>query len=157
MYYMGVQIPMGRGNFEGRKGSPLESIATLCRELCKSGWTDWDAVWDLDSGGFKEALLGGVHIGATWRILLNHPCVAAILPVVKLLWPLVKISMLCILMSLTVSHSLYVKMLVHGQVTIIFVVSVGLFVCLFVCLCRVFLSCLWSDFDQTWTYVNVWV
>ena len=29
--------------------------------------------------------------------------------------------------------------LVHGQVTIIFVVSVGLSVCLFVCLCRVFL------------------
>ena len=30
--------------------------------------------------------------------------------------------------------------LVHGQVAIIFVVSVGLSVCLFVCLCRVFLS-----------------
>jgi len=30
--------------------------------------------------------------------------------------------------------------LVHGQVTIIFVVSVCLFVCLFVRLCRVFLS-----------------
>jgi len=30
--------------------------------------------------------------------------------------------------------------LVHGQVTIIFVVSVGLSVCLSVCLCRVFLS-----------------
>jgi len=26
-------------------------------------------------------------------------------------------------------------------------------VCLFVCLCRVFLSRLWSDFDQTRTYV----
>ena len=33
-----------------------------------------------------------------------------------------------------------IKILVHGQVTIIFVVSVCLFVCLFVCLCRVFLS-----------------
>jgi len=32
------------------------------------------------------------------------------------------------------------RLLVHGQVTIIFVVSVGLSVCLFVCLCRVFLS-----------------
>jgi len=32
---------------------------------------------------------------------------------------------------------------------IIFVVAV----CLSVCLCRVFLSRLWSDFDQTWTYV----
>ena len=39
--------------------------------------------------------------------------------------------------------------LVHGQVNIIFVVSVGLSVCL----CRVFLSRLRTDFDQTWTYV----
>jgi len=45
------------------------------------------------------------------------------------------------------------QLLVHGQVTIIFVVSVGLSVWLFVCLCRVFLSRLWSDFDQTRTYV----
>jgi len=43
--------------------------------------------------------------------------------------------------------------LVHGQVTIIFVVSVGLFVCLFVC--AVFLSRLWSDFDQTWTCLGL--
>jgi len=35
--------------------------------------------------------------------------------------------------------------LVHGQVCLL--------VCPFVCLCRVFLSRLWSDFDQTWTYV----
>ena len=49
--------------------------------------------------------------------------------------------------------SAFVYLLVHGQVTIIFVVSVGLSVCLFVCLCRVFLSRLWSDFDQTNTYV----
>ena len=40
-------------------------------------------------------------------------------------------------------------LLVHGQVTIIFVVSV----CLSVCLCRVFLSRLQSDFDQTRTHV----
>jgi len=39
--------------------------------------------------------------------------------------------------------------LVHGQVTSIFVVAVGLSVCL----CRVFLSRLWSDFDQTRTCV----
>jgi len=50
-------------------------------------------------------------------------------------------------------NSMMLEQLVHGQVTIIFVVSVGLSVCLFVCLCRVFLSSLWSDFDQTWTYV----
>jgi len=43
-----------------------------------------------------------------------------------------------------------IKSLVHGQVTIIFVVSVSLSVCL----CRVFLSRLRSDFDETWTYVT---
>jgi len=42
------------------------------------------------------------------------------------------------------------SLLVHGQVTIIFVVSV----CLFVCLCRVFLSRLWSDLDQTRSHVT---
>jgi len=51
----------------------------------------------------------------------------------------------------------YFHVLVHGQVTIIFVVSVCLFVCLSVCLsvclCRVFLSRLWSDFDQTRTHI----
>ena len=41
-------------------------------------------------------------------------------------------------------------LLVHIQVTIIFVVSV----CLFVCLCRVFLSRLRSDLGQTRTHVT---
>jgi len=30
-----------------------------------------------------------VYIGATWQIRLNRPCVAAMRPYVKLLWPLV--------------------------------------------------------------------
>ena len=48
----------------------------------------------------------------------------------------------------------FCRFLVHGQVTIIFAVSV----CLFVCLCRVFLSRLWSDFDQTiGRMLYVWV
>jgi len=34
----------------------------------------------------------GVHIGATWRIRLNHPCAAAMWPYVKLLRPVVTIS-----------------------------------------------------------------
>jgi len=49
----------------------------------------------------------------------------------------------------TLFTTVQVAFLVHGQVTISFVVSV----CLSVCLCRVFLSHLWSDFDQTRTYV----
>jgi len=35
----------------------LQSTATLCSELCKNGWTDRDAVWDLDLGGSKEACI----------------------------------------------------------------------------------------------------
>ena len=53
-------------------------------------------------------------------------------------------SMYCLLAS-----GIVVNVLVHGQVTIIFVVSV----CLSVCLCRVFLSRLWSDLNQTRTHV----
>ena len=49
----------------------------------------------------------------------------------------------------SILHNAFGALLVHGQVTIIFVVSV----CLSVCLCRVFLSRLWSDFDQTRTYI----
>jgi len=33
-----------------------------------------------------------VHIGATWQIRLNRPCVMAMRPYVKLLWPLVIIT-----------------------------------------------------------------
>jgi len=51
--------------------------------------------------------------------------------------------------SINVTQNAQWHLLVHGQVTIIFVVPV----CLSVCLCRVFLSRLWSDFDQTRTYV----
>jgi len=49
-------------------------------------------------------------------------------------------------------HSSFViqLLLVHGKVIIIFVVSV----CLFVCLCRVFLNRLRSDLDQTMTHVT---
>ena len=48
-----VQILMGRGNIGG-KGRPLESIRTVCRELCKNVWSDRDAVCDAESSGPKE-------------------------------------------------------------------------------------------------------
>jgi len=37
-------------------------------ELCKSGWSDRNAVW----GRLVRAIF--VHIGTLWRILLNDPC-----------------------------------------------------------------------------------
>ena len=52
--------------------------SVVCRSAChsscaKNGWTYRDAVWVLDSGGSKKACVTWGHIGATWRIRLNHP------------------------------------------------------------------------------------
>jgi len=64
----GPDSPFWRGSFEG--GS-----------LAHCGWTDWDAIWVVDSGGSKEACVRwGVHIGATWRIRLNRLCATALWP-----------------------------------------------------------------------------
>jgi len=47
-----------------------------------------------------------VHIDATWRIRLNHPCAAAMRPYVKLLWPLVIIiNIIIIIFIFSTSHS----------------------------------------------------
>ena len=37
-------------------------------------------VYSLAGLGPWNYVLDGVHIGATWRIRLNHPCAAAMLP-----------------------------------------------------------------------------
>ena len=75
----GSDRPMWRCNFE-RKGHALACSITLCRELCKNGWTSRDAIWVVDPGGLRKHVLGGVHTSATWRIPLNHPCAAAMRP-----------------------------------------------------------------------------
>ena len=41
---------------------------TLCHELCKNGWTDWDAFWVVDSDRPKEAC---IRWGAYWPHLVN--------------------------------------------------------------------------------------
>jgi len=52
------------GNFEGEGlGHAPTCATTLCRELCKNGLTDRDAVWVVDSGGPKEACVTRGHIG----------------------------------------------------------------------------------------------
>jgi len=50
----------------------------LCRELCKNGSTDRDAVW-LWTGPRKH-VLDRVHASATWRIRLNRLCATAMGP-----------------------------------------------------------------------------
>jgi len=56
----------------------------------KNGWTDRDTVWDVDSGGSKEAC---VIWGAHWRHLANtieaSMCGSDAAFCIKLLWPLV--------------------------------------------------------------------
>ena len=87
----GVQIlPMWSRNFEGERDGPLQSIGSLCHELCKSGWTDRDAVWDMDLGGPKKAC---VRWGCTlappseyhWTVHVRRRCHLF----AKLCWPLV--------------------------------------------------------------------
>jgi len=49
---------MGKGNVEGKGHAPTCPM-TLCRELCKNAWTDHDAIWVIDWGGFKEGCIRG--------------------------------------------------------------------------------------------------
>jgi len=79
---------MPNGKFLG-KGQPRACLVTLCHELCKKSWADGDAVYVVDSGGSKDECISGVDAGASWWIPLNPPYVAAMQPVVKLLWPVV--------------------------------------------------------------------
>jgi len=105
---MGSISPMWRGKFWGEKWRPIVTYrdSQRCCELCKNGWTNWDAVWDFDWGGSNEALLDGVHIGTTWRIWLNCPRAEVMQPFVKLIWPLVTI--IIIIISTVLWLNLYV-------------------------------------------------
>ena len=71
-----------------RQAAPMNRT-TLCRELCKTGWTDRFAIWLWV--GQKKHKLTIFAIGATWRILLNRPSVATVRFWVKLLSPLLGI------------------------------------------------------------------
>jgi len=53
----------GKGQFLGERGRPVVKYSD---SLCKNGWTDWGALWDLDSGGPKEACIG-------WECTLAPP------------------------------------------------------------------------------------
>jgi len=54
---MGVQIVQFKGAILGEM-TCLACLEMFCRELCKNGWTDWDAIWVVDSGGPKEPVVG---------------------------------------------------------------------------------------------------
>ena len=62
----GSDTPLEGAILMGDWGIPLYSIGILCRQLCKNGWTDRNAVWDAESGSSrKPCIRWGVH----WR----HP------------------------------------------------------------------------------------
>jgi len=65
----GSRSPMWRGNFEGKKG-PAQDMPCLVRQSVYSlqftRGQHWHVEW---------SVLDGMHIGATWRIRLNHLCV----------------------------------------------------------------------------------
>ena len=78
------------------------SIGIFCRELCNIGWTDWFAVWIVDSGGPKEAQVqsyspGGANV-PTWEGTLTPPC--------EYKWT-VRLRRRCGLMSNYFDHFLY--------------------------------------------------
>jgi len=81
---MRVQIPNGKGQFKGEEAAHCK-VQRLSAVNCAKTAETIEMRVDLKSGGFRKQELGGVHTGATWRIPLNGPCVAAMRPVVKLL------------------------------------------------------------------------
>jgi len=56
-------------------------------ERCKNGRTNRDVTGEADFRGLKEPCiaLGGVHVGAIWRIQLNDPCFEAMLDLMLIL------------------------------------------------------------------------
>jgi len=72
-----------RGDFEGEHAG----YAWTCPSIDILKTTRQGA--ELLQYGYRLGVLGRVHIGTTWQIRLNHLCVAAMRPYVKLLWQLV--------------------------------------------------------------------
>jgi len=52
-----IKMLLGLRTRLGPRHGSLYSIATLCDDLCKNGWTDRDAIWVMDSGEPKEACI----------------------------------------------------------------------------------------------------
>jgi len=92
----GSKSPMGRDNFEGGKGRPTvkyRDTAVTCAKTAEPidlPFGLWTQVgWRKHNFNCIRQVAPCGHIGATWRIRLNRPSVAAMRSYVKLLWPLV--------------------------------------------------------------------
>jgi len=116
--------PHGKRKFWGEKGGPLQSIVTLCLDLCKNRLNQSRCCLGYGLGWAQGSMCYmGVHIVATWRIWLNRPCAAAIRPSCR-----ITLTTCCCCRWLC--HKT-----LHGCCTKTAVT----------CLCRVIASCQWCD------------
>jgi len=77
-------------------------------------------------GNYFLAFFIWVHIGATWRIRLNHPCAASMVPYVKLLWPLVFVFIVPWFWSVTLQNHcvFYFGMMMTTMTTMITMITI---------------------------------
>ena len=59
----------------------------ICHLGCGFGWAE-GSISSIVFTSWRQCVISGGNISATWRIWLNHPSVAAMQLYVKLLWPL---------------------------------------------------------------------
>jgi len=89
----GVQIACMKalkGQFWGLKGAgPGHGCTCPVVDILKATQEGAELIWCRCSLGCTT---WEVHIGATWRIRLNRSCAAMMPPYVKLLWPLVNLT-----------------------------------------------------------------
>jgi len=76
--------PHAKGQFWSRKVTGPGHVRTcLAVDILKATQQGVAPVWC----ACRLCILEGVHVGATWRILLTHPRAAAMRAFVRLLWP----------------------------------------------------------------------
>jgi len=74
-----------RGNFEGEKGPAQDMRRLVWQSVYSKKFSRRQHRYGSDA---DWGVLDGVHIGATWRIRLNRPCVTVMWSYVRLLRPL---------------------------------------------------------------------
>ena len=82
----GPGLPNRRGNFEALEEAAYCKLYGFSAVTCAKTAEPIEIPFGLWTRvGPRKHVLGGAHIGATWRIRSNRPCAAAMRPFVKLL------------------------------------------------------------------------
>jgi len=81
---MGFRSPVQlRGNLQERNRRPIAKYMDSVMGCAKTAEPIEMPFGIPTRLGPKKHVLDGIHIGATWRILLNRPCAAAIRPCIN--------------------------------------------------------------------------